>query len=104
MIELTLRVSECDLAPVVDKFLPELMETLQSSGEMNPLLRLACKSPEASAKIVGGIISAMPKRSQEQLLVKLLNSNEHIITEKLTEFARNENLGITIDSAKAESW
>ena len=101
MIELRVRISDCDISGAVEEFLPELMEGLQSSGDLNPILKMACKSPKASAKIVGGIISAMPQRSQEQVLVRLLNSNKALLVDNLLGFAREHSIRMQVEEASA---
>ena len=45
MIELTILVDDFDYSDKLDKQLPRIFEALSSSGELNPVMKLACNSP-----------------------------------------------------------
>jgi len=104
MIEVTLRIDEFDYSSIIDEFLPEMLESLSASGDLNPLVKMACKSPEASSKIISGILAAMPNTSKEQLLVKLVNSHNAKITSILNRTAAENGIKLNVTDAKAISY
>ena len=63
MIEVTFRIESLDYTDKLDSQLPLVLEALSQSGNINPVLKLACNTPEASSRIVKGILRTM---SQDQ--------------------------------------
>ena len=56
MIEVTFRIESLDYTDKLDSQLPLVLEALSQSGNINPVLKLACNTPEASSRIVKGIL------------------------------------------------
>ena len=54
MIEVTFRIESLDYTDKLDSQLPLVLEALSQSGNINPVLKLACNTPEASSRIVKG--------------------------------------------------
>ena len=50
MIEVTFRIESLDYTDKLDSQLPLVLEALSQSGKINPVLKLACNTPEASAR------------------------------------------------------
>ena len=73
MIELTILVDDFDYSDKLDKQLPMIFEALSSSGELNPVMKLACNSPEATARIVKGVLRTMSRDAKERLAVRVFN-------------------------------
>ena len=59
MIEVTFRIESLDYTDKLDSQLPLVLEALSQSGNINPVLKLACNTPEASSRIVKGILRTM---------------------------------------------
>ena len=47
MIEVTFRIESLDYTDKLDSQLPLVLEALSQSGNINPVLKLACNTPEA---------------------------------------------------------
>ena len=62
MIEVTFRIESLDYTDKLDSQLPLVLEALSQSGNINPVLKLACNTPEASSRIVKGILRTMSPR------------------------------------------
>ena len=56
MIEVTFRIESLDYTDKLDSQLPLVLEALSQSGSINPVLKLACNTPEASSRIVKGLM------------------------------------------------
>ena len=69
-----------------------MFETLSKNGDLNPALKLACKTPETTTKIVKGVLKAMNKNQKEKLAVTIVNSQKEKLMRKLNDLA--ESYGI----------
>ncbi len=104
MIELTVRISDFAYSSALDNYLPKIIAAAQSSGNTNPLLRMAAASPDNAGKLIGKLLSAMSKRQKEQLAEKLINANAEKIAGKLNGLVSDKGIDVTIDDLKATSW
>ena len=87
MIEITFTVEDIDYSDRLDSQLPLVFETLSKNGDLNPALKLACKTPEATTKIVKGVLKAMNKNQKEKLAVTIVNSQKERLMRKLNNLA-----------------
>lgn len=87
MIELTLLVEDLEYTELLDKQMPVIFKTMSESGDISGPLKLACNSPEATTKIVKGILKVMSRDQKEKLFCKILNSNRDKLMRKANEFA-----------------
>ena len=60
---------------------------MSESGDISGPLKLACNSPEATTKIVKGILKVMSRDQKEKLFCKILNTNRDKLMRKANEFA-----------------
>lgn len=102
MIELTVLVDEFDYSDKLDKQLPLIFETMSSSGELNPVMKLACNSPEATARIVKGVLRTMSREQKERLAVRLVNSNRTKLMNKVNQLAADYGIIVKVCDCKAE--
>ena len=87
MIEVTFRIESLDYTDKLDSQLPLVLEALSQSGNINPVLKLACNTPEASARIVKGILRTMSQDQKQRLATKIVNANREKLMQKLNDFA-----------------
>ena len=73
MIEVTFRIESLDYTDKLDSQLPLVLEALSQSGNINPVLKLACNTPEASSRIVKGILRTMSQDQKQRLATKIVN-------------------------------
>lgn len=95
MIEVTFRIESLDYTDKLDSQLPLVLEALSQSGSINPVLKLACNTPEASSRIVKGILRTMSQDQKQRLATKIVNANREKLMRKLNEYASGKG----IDSA-----
>ena len=72
MIEVTFRIESLDYTDKLDSQLPLVLEALSQSGNINPVLKLACNTPEASSRIVKGWIICDSKSTKLLFRIRLL--------------------------------
>ena len=87
MIEVTFRIESLDYTDKLDSQLPLVLEALSQSGNINPVLKLACNTPEASSRIVKGILRTMSQDQKQRLATKIVNANREKLMQKLNDFA-----------------
>ena len=87
MIEVTFRIESLDYTDKLDSQLPLVLEALSQSGSINPVLKLACNTPEASSRIVKGILRTMSQDQKQRLATKIVNANREKLMRKLNEYA-----------------
>ena len=78
MIEVTFRIESLDYTDKLDSQLPLVLEALSQSGNINPVLKLACNTPEASSRIVKGILRTMSQDQKQRLATKIVNANREV--------------------------
>ena len=84
MIEVTFRIESLDYTDKLDSQLPLVLEALSQSGNINPVLKLACNTPEASSRIVKGILRTMSQDQKQRLATKIVNANREKLMQKLS--------------------
>ena len=87
MIELTLLVEDLEYTDLLDKQMPVIFETMSKNGDISGPLKLACNSPDATTKIIKGILKVMSRDQKEKLACKLVNANRDKLMRKANEFA-----------------
>ena len=92
MIEVTFRIESLDYTDKLDSQLPLVLEALSQSGNINPVLKLACNTPEASSRIVKGILRTMSQDQKQRLATKIVNANR----QKLNDFAAGKGVDVHI--------
>ena len=102
MIELTILVDDFDYSDKLDKQLPMIFEALSSSGELNPVMKLACNSPEATARSVKGVLRTMSRDAKERLAVRVFNSNRTKLMNKVNKLAADYGIIVDVCGCKAE--
>lgn len=78
MIELTLTVRDVDYDALIARF----------GGSLGGVAAMAAK--------------ALPQSAKEELAVKYLNSNAGKLSQKLEDMARQNGVGVTVETAKAK--
>ena len=96
MIEVTFRVESLDYTDKLDSQLPLVLEALSQSGSINPVLKLACNTPEASSRIVKGILRTMSQDQKQRLATKIVNANREKLMRKLNEYASGKGIDVHI--------
>lgn len=96
MIEVTFRIESLDYTDKLDSQLPLVLEALSQSGHINPVLKLACNTPEASARIVKGILRTMSQDQKQRLATKIVNANREKLMQKLNDFAAGKGVDVHI--------
>ena len=79
MIEVTFRIESLDYTDKLDSQLP-----------------LACNTPEASARIVKGILRTMSQDQKQRLATKIVNANREKLMQKLNDFAAGKGVDVHI--------
>ena len=87
MIELTLLVEDLEYTELLDKQMPVIFKTMSESGDISGPLKLACNSPEATTKIIKGLLKVMSRDQKEKLCCKIVNANREKLMRKANEFA-----------------
>ena len=96
MIEVTFRIESLDYTDKLDSQLPLVLEALSQSGNINPVLKLACNTPEASSRIVKGILRTMSQDQKQRLATKIVNANREKLMQKLNDFAAGKGVDVHI--------
>lgn len=96
MIEVTFRIESLDYTDKLDSQLPLVLEALSQSGSINPVLKLACNTPEASSRIVKGILRTMSQDQKQRLATKIVNANREKLMQKLNEYASGKGIDVHI--------
>ena len=99
MIEVTFRIESLDYTDKLDSQLPLVLEALSQSGNINPVLKLACNTPEASSRIVKGILRTMSQDQKQRLATKIVNANREKLMRKLNEYAAGKGIDVHISEA-----
>lgn len=87
MIELTLLVEDLEYTDLLDKQMPVIFKTMSENGDISGPLKLACSSPEATTKVIKGLLKVMTRDQKEKLACKLVNSNREKLMRKANQFA-----------------
>ena len=95
-IEVTFRIESLDYTDKLDYQLPLVLEALSQSGNINPVLKLACNTPEASSRIVKGILRTMSQDQKQRLATKIVNANREKLMQKLNDFAAGKGIDVHI--------
>lgn len=101
MVEVTFLIDNIDYSDRLESQLPLVFETMSKNGDLNPVLRAACKSPETTAKVVKGILKAMTKGQKERLACKLLTAQREKLMRKMNELAENYGIIATLRDCSA---
>ena len=101
MVEVTFQIKDIDYSDRLDSQLPLVFEALKSSGSLNPVMKMACTSPEATAKVVKGVLKAMSKDQKEKLAVKIVNSQRDRLMRKMNQLAENYGIVATMTDCVA---
>lgn len=96
MIEVTFRIESLDYTDKLDSQLPLVLEALSQSGNINPVLKLACNTPEASSRIIKGILRTMSQDQKQRLATKIVNANREKLMRKLNEYAAGKGIDVHI--------
>ena len=96
MIEVTFRIESLDYTDKLDSQLPLVLEALSQSGSIKPVLKLACNTPEASSRIVKGILRTMSQDQKQRLATKIVNANREKLMRKLNEYAAGKGIDVHI--------
>ena len=96
MIEVTFRNESLDYTDKLDSQLPLVLEALSQSGNINPVPKLACNTPEASSRIVKGILRTMSQDQKQRLATKIVNANREKLMRKLNEYAAGKGIDVHI--------
>lgn len=96
MIEVTFRIESLDYTDKLDSQLPLVLEALSQSGSINPVLKLACNTPEASSRIVKGILRTMSQDQKQRLATKIVNANREKLMRMLNEYASGKGIDVHI--------
>ena len=102
MVELTILVDDFDYSEKLDKQLPMIFEALSNGGELNPVMRLACNSPEATSRIVKGVLRTMSRDQKERLAVRIFNSNRTKLMNKVNKLAADYGIIVNVCGCNAE--
>ncbi len=101
MVEVTFLIDDIDYSERLDSQLPLVFETMAKNGDLNPVLKAACKSPEATTKVVKGLLKAMNKNQKEKLACKLLSSQREKLMRKMNQLAEDYGIVATLKDCKA---
>ena len=101
MVEVTFLIDDIDYSERLDSQLPLVFETMSKNGDLNPVLKAACRSPEATTKVVKGLLKAMTKNQKEKLACKLLTSQKAKLMRKMNELASSYGIIATLKDCTA---
>ena len=96
MIEVAFRIESLDYTDKLDSQLPLVLEALRQSGNINPVLKLACNTPAASSRIVKGILRTKSQDQKQRLATKIVNANREKLTRKRNEYAAGKGIDVHI--------
>ena len=102
MVEVKFLIDDIDYSERLDSALPLIFETMSKNGDLNPVLRAACKSPEATTKIVKGLLKAMTKNQKEKLACKLVGSQREKLMRKMNKLAESYGIVATLVDCQAK--
>ena len=92
MIRIEMDVDELDYNALIDQFLPVMAEKLRQTN--NPVAMLLSNGmPAAMAKAV---LKGLPQEKKDQLTADLINSYSTTIAEKAEDFAKQQNIKVSI--------
>ena len=94
MIEVTFRIESLDYTDKLDSQLPLVLEALSQSGNINPVLKLACNTPEASSRIVKGILRTMSQDQKQRLATKIVNALDSKLMKTFNDFAAGKGVDV----------
>ena len=93
MITLKIQIREFDYSSNLDKYVPNLLKHMKTTGDTsNPLLKAAEAAPNASALVLKGILATMTKKQKEDLACMLLNTNIDSIIGALNNLATKNGM------------
>ena len=101
MVEVTFLIDDIDYSERLDSQLPLVFETMSKNGDLNPVLKAACKTPEATTKVVKGLLKAMTKSQKEKLACKLVMAQKEKLMRKMNSLAENYGIIATLKDCKA---
>ena len=101
MIELTFLVDDIDYSDQLDEQLSLIFETMSQNGDLNPVLKMACKTPEATTRVVKGVLKTMTRGQKEKLAAKIINGNRERVMRKVNELAGRHGIIAKIVDCKA---
>lgn len=102
MIELRIEISRVEYTEVFDRFVPNLLTSLKNKDDLkHPMLKLAAKRPETAAKMVKSFINALSDHKKEQLICRLVNSNQEAIVEALNKLCQKNDINVVISEGEA---
>ena len=94
MVSLELTVTDIDFERLADRFYPELVAQLKSTG--NPLAPLLSGSREAAM----AVLRRLPADTKEKLAISLLNSHKQELTGMLEKAAASQGIVLHIADAR----
>ena len=68
----------------------------ESVCRARPEITLACNTPEASSRIVKGILRTMSQDQKQRLATKIVNANREKLMRKLNEYAAGKGIDVHI--------
>ena len=101
MVEVTFLIDDIDYSERLESQRPLVFETMKKNGDLNPVLKAACKSPETTAKVVKGLLKAMTKGQKERLACKLLMSQREKLMRKMNNLAEDYGIIATLRDCRA---
>ena len=101
MIEVTFRVENIDYSDRFDSQLPLVFEAMKENGDLNPVMKLACTSPESTAKVIKGVLKTMTKGQKERLAVRICNSQRARLMRKVNSLAERYGIVGTVTDCTA---
>ncbi|MGE4484453.1 MAG: hypothetical protein AB7C97_04960 [Oscillospiraceae bacterium] len=92
MIRIEMEVEELDYNTLIDQYLPVMVEKLRQTN--NPVAMLLSNGmPAAMAK---SILKSLPQEKKDELTADLINSYNTKIAEKAEDFAKQQNINVSI--------
>ena len=101
MVEVTFLIDDIDYSDRLDSQLPMVFETMSKNGDLNPVLKMACNSPEATTRVVKGVLKAMTNNQKEKLACKLVSAQRERLMRKLNSLAENYGIIAKVVDCKA---
>ncbi len=96
MIEVTFRIESLDYTDKLDSQLPARARGAEPERQYQPRAQLACNTPEASSRIVKGILRTMSQDQKQRLATKIVNANREKLMRKLNEYAAGKGIDVHI--------
>lgn len=103
MIELTLQLEDLEYTDLLDKQMPVIFETMSKSGDISGPLKLACSSPEATTKIIKGLLKVMSRDQKEKLCCKIVNANREKLMRKANQLAARYGIEGNVTGCNAKT-